>query len=159
LKAAIVKGKTGAVALDVWENEPSPDPELLKIVDIATPHIAGYSTDGKAMGTAMSVRALASFYKLPLTNWYPLDIPLPLSPEIVLPAESDQQHALGQLIVKTYNVLEDDKRLRADPSGFESQRGSYPLRREFSAYKVLAGESSGLVEKLKQIGFGIKEVI
>ncbi len=48
--------------LDVWDNEPEIDRELLQMVDIGTPHIAGYSLDGKVNGTGMAVRAISKFF-------------------------------------------------------------------------------------------------
>lgn len=82
LKEALRSGKPAGAVLDVWENEPCPDPELLRLVDYGTPHIAGYSTDGKANGTAMSVNAVARFFGLPFKDWYPEHVPLPPVTEI-----------------------------------------------------------------------------
>ena len=80
LKEALRKGALKAAVLDVWEGEPDIDIELLGLLDIATPHIAGYSADGKANGTTMSVRYLASKLGLPLTEWTASGIPiLPMS--------------------------------------------------------------------------------
>ena len=62
LRNAILAKKFMAGILDVWENEPDIDADLLKLVDIATPHIAGYSFDGKVNGTAMIYRACAEFF-------------------------------------------------------------------------------------------------
>jgi erythronate-4-phosphate dehydrogenase len=61
LKSILRQGKLAACLLDVWEHEPEIDRELLDLVDIGTPHIAGYSADGKANGTSMSVQALSRF--------------------------------------------------------------------------------------------------
>ena len=58
LKNALTQKKILAASLDVWENEPQIDPELLSLLFTGTPHIAGYSVDGKATGTTMSVQAL-----------------------------------------------------------------------------------------------------
>ena len=58
LKEALEAGRLDAVVLDVWEHEPTPDPDLLRRVDLATPHVAGYSYDGKVEGTRMLYHAL-----------------------------------------------------------------------------------------------------
>ena len=64
LKTGLIEKKIKSAVLDVWENEPEIDLELLELVDIATPHIAGYSLDGKANGTKMVVQAVCKFFKL-----------------------------------------------------------------------------------------------
>ena len=80
LKKGLISKKVKAAVIDVWENEPNIDLELLKQVDIATPHIAGYSADGKANGTAMSVQALSRHFNLGLDDWFPENIPSPSKP-------------------------------------------------------------------------------
>jgi erythronate-4-phosphate dehydrogenase len=77
LKKALRAGRLGGVVLDVWENEPDIDHELLDKAFIATPHIAGYSADGKANGTAMVINVLCNAFKFPLQDWYPKVIPQP----------------------------------------------------------------------------------
>lgn len=77
LKPILKEKKLAACVLDVWEHEPDIDLELLDLVDIGTPHIAGYSADGKANGTSMSVQALSRFFGLGLDTWYPERVPLP----------------------------------------------------------------------------------
>ena len=77
LKVSLSSGKLGGAIIDVWENEPDIDLELMEKAFISTPHIAGYSTDGKANGTAMVVNSLARFFKIPLVNWYPIKCSCP----------------------------------------------------------------------------------
>jgi len=156
LKDILKNRKIGAAALDVWENEPFFDLELLPFINIATPHIAGYSADGKANGTAMSVQALSRFFKLPLTNWHPYEVPDPLQPshfELDCRGKSLQQ-CLCEAIWHTYAVNEDDGNLRASPASFEKQRGNYPVRREFSAFSVSAKNPiPEFEERLHALGF------
>ena len=71
LKEAITSGKLGGAVLDVWENEPHIDLDLLSKAFIVSPHIAGYSADGKANGTSMIVNSLCELFELPFHNWYP----------------------------------------------------------------------------------------
>jgi erythronate-4-phosphate dehydrogenase len=152
LKAQALK----AAILDVWENEPNIDPELLSLLDLATPHIAGYSADGKANGAAMSVQALSRFFGLPLTEWQPDNIPLPaqtLQCRIDGAGKTAQQ-CVCKAIAHSYPIWEDDGRLRQSPESFEQQRGEYPVRREFEAYTVqLENAPAGADEQLIKLGF------
>jgi len=155
LKKALKEGEVKAAVLDVWENEPDIDRELLSLVDIATPHIAGYSADGKAMGTAMSVQAVSRLFKLDLNNWFPENIPSPPNKTITINCEGmSTQEVVNKAIMETYNITRDDKTLRNSVSTFEKQRGDYPLRREFNAFKInlIYGMNNSLII-LKQFGF------
>ena len=78
LKGAIITHRIRAAAIDVWEDEPDINEELLNLAAYATPHIAGYSADGKANGTAAAVRDLAEFFGIDaLKDYFPQDIPAP----------------------------------------------------------------------------------
>jgi len=159
LKELLDSGKPGGVVLDVWENEPDIDHLLMAKVFIATPHIAGYSTDGKANGTAMAVNALSRYFELPLNNWYPDNIPAPLIPEISFDCKGKRdEDILRESILHTYNISHDDKDLRSSPSGFEKLRGDYPLRREFTSFSVnLKGGNNKVLKILKELGFTVVE--
>ncbi|MDD5697310.1 MAG: 4-phosphoerythronate dehydrogenase [Victivallaceae bacterium] len=154
LKTALKRGKIAGAVLDVWENEPDLDPELLELVDFATPHIAGYSADGKANGTAMSVNALSRFFGLGLDNWYPDNVPLPEKCSATLPAAGSFEEKMLTAVNLTYDVREDTRRLRQSPAAFEQQRGNYPLRREFPAFSV-HGADPETAGALRQLGFKI----
>jgi erythronate-4-phosphate dehydrogenase len=157
LKKARSKEKVTDLVLDVWENEPDIDRELLSMTTIATPHIAGYSADGKAKGTAMAVQALSRFFNLGINDWEPEDIPMPEKTEILLDCRDlSVGNALGEAILATYQVEKDDCRLRASVETFERQRGNYPLRREFPAYTVrLKNEHSGIRQLMMKMGFSV----
>ena len=157
LKQTLKQGRLKGVILDVWDNEPEIDRELLQMVDIGTPHIAGYSQDGKANGTSMSVRSLAQYFKLPLENWYPEKIPSPAQPEIHLDGNVETPETIWQkLIHHTYPIERDDLALRNKLQDFEDLRGNYPVRREFHAYNIFPDNiPSSLSEKIKQLGFQI----
>ncbi|MBF8294733.1 MAG: erythronate-4-phosphate dehydrogenase [Bacteroidetes bacterium] len=146
LKASLRGKMLAECVLDVWEREPEIDTQLLGLVEIGTPHIAGYSADGKANGTSMSVQAFSRFFGLDLNDWYPEKVPLPAS--TVLEADCrnvSEQNVIASLIQRTYDILADDARLRMSPQTFEKQRGEYPLRREFPTYTVkLLGAHGGL---------------
>ena len=109
----------GDVGLDCWENEPDISRELLEKAIVATPHIAGYSAEGKQRGTAMMLAALNDFY-----GW---DIPIPT---IASPATGAAQVTLDG-IAASYDILADTAALKADPAGFEALRNHYHHRPEY----------------------------
>ncbi len=157
LKHAITNERIGGTVLDVWENEPELDIPLMHMAFLATPHIAGYSTDGKANGTVTIVRELSSFFGFPLNDWSPEQIPPPRFPEISIDCNGKgSEEIIRRSVFHTYNIIEDDVKLRFDPSLFEKIRGNYPLRREFPAYSVsLRGCSMGIANQLKDLGFKV----
>jgi len=146
LVRAIKSGKVIASALDVWEGEPIVSSESISYIDIATPHIAGYSLEGKVNGTKMVVDALSKYFKLGLDPWSPnpnpTDIRVPLDSPLDLPVAVNE----------TYDILSDDKAFRANPNTFEKLRNEYIYRREFSAHDIL-NDNSRLIEVLKKLGF------
>ncbi|MCL1821467.1 MAG: 4-phosphoerythronate dehydrogenase PdxB [Prolixibacteraceae bacterium] len=158
--AALKNGKIDDVIIDCWENEPLIDMELLDLAFEATPHIAGYSKDGKANGTAMSVQALSRFFKLGIDSWQPENVELPDSTIIELDGEQRSDEALiAEAVLTTYNIDADDEALRNNPADFEMLRGDYPVRREFPAYTVrIRNANNSVVEKLINMGFRIEEV-
>ena len=130
LLAELRRGRIGGAVLDVWEQEPEINRELLKQVLFGTPHIAGYSADGKAAGTRMAVRATARFFQLPeLFDFEPTGVPEPENPELgaLSPEEAIQA---------SYDLEADSNRLKAAPERFEELRGNYPVRREFEAFRA-----------------------
>lgn len=158
LKNVLRNGKIAGAVLDVWENEPEIDRELLNMVVAGTPHIAGYSTDGKANGTSMSVNALAKYFKLDIHDWSPSSVPLPEQTEINLDSirNCSFEEKLFKAVSFTYDQLADDKRLRASSETFEKQRADYPLRREFPVFSVKS-EDKNILTTLKNLGF--KEIV
>jgi erythronate-4-phosphate dehydrogenase len=161
LKQALKSGSIKAASLDVWEHEPAIDPELLDLLFTATPHIAGYSIDGKATGTMMCVHSLAKFFDLPCADWEIDSAPLPRQPlEFQIDAEGKSiQQVLSEAILHSYDIMEDDARLRADIDQFEKLRSSYPVRREFPVFSVrLMNDTSGRATVfLREAGFNITE--
>lgn len=161
LKEALKEGRIKAASLDVWENEPGIDVELMGLLYTATPHIAGYSLDGKANGTWMSVQAVARALGLPCTDWKVSEIPLPQQPirfDIDAQGRTPRQ-VLADAILHTYRIKDDDARLRACPSDFEKQRADYPVRREFPTFTVtVVNDSDGRAAAiLREAGFNVKE--
>ena len=132
---------TSAV-LDVWEHEPDIDPDLLQRVHLATPHIAGYSLEGKTNATVMIYRALCQFLGAePI--WHPQLSPVEHA-ELRINGRASVEAALHQVIRQVYRIEDDDARLRrilqqpaqARAAYFEQLRKVYPARREFSNYRV-----------------------
>ena len=154
LKEALRSGNIAGAVLDVWENEPELDLELLDLVDFGTPHIAGYSADGKANGTAMSVNALAEFFGLDFKNWYPSDVPVPEDNSLEISGNGSFEEKMLKAVSLSYNIKEDSERLRNSPSTFEKQRGDYPLRREFPVFSVECSDNE-VRGALAKLGFKI----
>ena len=155
LNKALAEEEIAAAVLDVWEKEPEIDKELMNMVWISTPHIAGYSLDGKANGTMMSVQAISREFNLGLDDWEPNNIPLPKNNIIDIDCTylSDEQ-VLANAFVQTYAIKEDDIRLRMKTNEFEKQRGNYPIRREFKAFEVnLQKGTDEQISVLKSVGF------
>lgn len=132
------------VVLDVFEHEPRISRQLLTRLALATPHIAGYSLEGKARGTQMIYQAFCAHYQLPANRHFEtqmVEMPQLIQPNMPLPQQ------LIALLPRLYNIRADDAALRAalnaqDPdaqdqvnaSQFDALRKNYPLRREWAAY-------------------------
>ncbi len=155
LKHALQAKHIGGAVLDVWENEPFVDEDLLRLVWIATPHIAGYSQDGKAKGTQMSIRAISKYFKLGLDNWEAKGLPTPDTPEFVIDCKAlTDEEVLAKAILHTYSLKNDDADLRSDIMKFEYLRGAYPVRREFQAYNINLKEGKEVLQStLLSLGF------
>ena len=108
LLVALAAGKIKAAVIDTWEYEPRISKELMEVAFLATPHIAGYSADGKANATRMSLEALCRFFGIEADF-------------SILPPEGP----------KGYDPIRDSEWLKASPEKFEWFRENYPIRREF----------------------------
>ncbi len=155
------------VALDVWENEPSPMPELLDRCWLATPHIAGYSLEGKSRGTEMIAHALHQWAGLPTTVSLDHLLPPPPVSRLVFTVQCTPVDALHRALMTCYDPRDDDARLRrvfagassddqtAAPS-FDRLRKEYPVRREPGSLKVSVEDLAGSEETarvLSRAGF------
>ena len=154
LLKAVDGERLGGVVLDVWENEPNISPELLDVVDLATPHIAGYSFDGKVNGTQMIYEAVCGFFHLRST-WSPRLPPSPV-PRIELAVSSgeDEEEVLRRVVRRVYDITNDDAALRENVRAFDTLRAKYPMRREFfNTELLLRGASESLRAKFAALGF------
>ncbi|MFH1476637.1 MAG: 4-phosphoerythronate dehydrogenase [Verrucomicrobiota bacterium] len=158
-------GKVACAVLDTWEGEPVFRTDVLAKADIATPHIAGHSFEGKVMGTVMVYQAVCRFMGLKPT-WTPDDLlPPPLVPEIRLdPAGLSEEAALWRIVRPVYDIEADDQRLRAGAVAdsrergqhFEQLRNNYPIRREFRFTRVALPQGYPRLEaKIRGLGFMI----
>ena len=123
--------RLGPVALDTWCHEPDINRELLDRVDIATPHIAGYTLQGKQIGTSMAIRAVARYFSLnSLYDFFP-------TTEIVeyqavhIDAHEKTQGEIASVIQYNYPIFTDDFMFRMNPDSFRELRINYSYRREF----------------------------
>lgn len=128
-RGEVIDGKALAASnlrwvLDVWEHEPQLDPALLEGALLATPHIAGYSEQGKATATAMAVNALAEEFGLPLRGWYPPEA----APSAARPIAWQE---LCSTIGQVYDIEQESRRLKSRPGDFEHLRDRYRYRREY----------------------------
>ena len=145
LHRAIDTGRLAAVVLDVWEGEPAIDTALLAKVAIATPHIAGYSFDGKVRGTRMIYEAACRHFGS-APDWDPsLLLPPPENPSISIPAGTPRQEAVARAVKLSYDISADDANLRKVANlpeqerakYFDGLRKSYPVRREWASRTVV----------------------
>jgi erythronate-4-phosphate dehydrogenase len=152
---AIKDGQLSGLVIDCWENEPEIDLELMKMADLATPHIAGYSKDGKANGTSMSIRAISRFFNLGIDNWQAQQVELPAQTDIQLDGLNlSSEEIVAKAVLSTYDIRTDDAALRKTPGLFEKLRGDYPLRREYPVYTVVAKNMEDQTLKLlKDLGY------
>jgi erythronate-4-phosphate dehydrogenase len=166
LKEAIESGRLRAVVLDVWENEPNIEVELLERVDLGTPHIAGYSFDGKVAGMIMIYRSLCEYFGLAPRFDVGDSLPEPDVPRVELGADdADDEELLARAVERVYDIKRDDADLRPIGSQrpeergrfFDALRKNYPIRREFHNTTVtLDGPADGLIRKLRGIGFRVE---
>ncbi|MEM9996536.1 MAG: 4-phosphoerythronate dehydrogenase [Bacteroidota bacterium] len=181
LRDALEREMLGDAVLDVWENEPTPDPDLMPLVDIGTPHIAGYAYDGKVAGTTMLVDALDTWLRVQPDEAirFPDGIPTPWDAEEVLepdeplvirrrksPWDHMAEFVLGGLLHGAYDIDEDEYRFRKledlpeaeHAAYFRELRKTYPKRRHFDRFTVVSEVPEHLCDAVtKGLGFKIKQ--
>lgn len=126
-----------AVVLDVFEHEPEISEQLLNLIRLVTPHIAGYSLEGKARGTQMIYDAFCSTFHYPATKQFETQLPV-CEPYF---KDGDLKAVLKQYLTQIYDIARDDANLRAclkdgkiEQKAFDYLRKTYPLRREWAAH-------------------------
>ncbi|MDX9768966.1 MAG: 4-phosphoerythronate dehydrogenase [Tenuifilaceae bacterium] len=148
---ALESKRLGGAVIDVWENEPNINLRLLELAQITTPHIAGYSADGKANGTAMSVQATSKFFDLGTDNWQPNNVPQAMqSSSTINCRDKSKEQIFCELSNFAYNILLDSNKLKESVGTFEQQRENYPIRREPENLEIIARSISHPLEVLIQ---------
>ncbi len=147
------EGKLSRLVIDCWEQEPNPNPELLELADLVSPHIAGFSAEGKFRGARMSLSAVFERWGIEGEGLFDDSIlPKPKQEEIQL--KEGDKHDPAHCFLHTLNPVITDRALRARPQDFEILRKQYVYPREMTAYKVRV-DNAELSEKLRKIGFHI----
>jgi len=163
LLSAMDRRTVSHAVIDTWEGEPVFRTDLLKSVDIGTPHIAGHSFEGKVYGTVMVYQAACRFIGVEAT-WTPDKLwPAPIVPEIEEDATGlRDEEVLWKIVSRVYDIEADDKHLRdgsveddkARSAHFDSLRSKYPIRREFRFTRVtLRNACPELENKVSELGF------
>jgi erythronate-4-phosphate dehydrogenase len=131
-EAALLRArpKLGALVLDTWCNEPNVSQILIDACDIATPHIAGYSYQGKQNGTAMAVQAIARHFGFKDLEFFSPAMEDALMPKVIN-VKGKTQGEIAAAVQYNYPIFTDDFLFRVNPSNFEKLRSEYNYRREF----------------------------
>ena len=147
--------------MDVWEKEPAVDRGLAERVLIGTPHIAGYSLEGKLRGTYMLYERYCDVLGLPVASTF--DSLFKAYPTPVL--ELTRQTTVQQVIQSVYSIMDDHQRfmdsltpMNSQPKAFDQLRKSYPIRREFSSLQLSGQTTESMKAELAALGFKVDEV-
>ncbi len=164
---ALLDAKSGGAVsrtiIDVWSPEPAFRTDLVKTADLASPHIAGHSYEGKLNGTVACYNELCNFFEIPKTWDIAASLPTPDVPEIEMDCTGrNDEEILRDIIRQIYNIEEDDRMIRDTAvrcevdraRGFDQLRKNYRTRREFHNTTLkLRQASPGLIQKCKALGF------
>lgn len=157
-------GAVSQMVLDVWSPEPALRTDVLKMTDLATPHIAGHSYEGKLNGTVACYNELCNFFEIEKSWNVAESLPEPDLPKLEVNCTArDDEDILHEVIRQVYNIETDDALIRdaAKPHceidrarNFDALRKTYRIRREFmNTELILPGAESGLVRKFQALGF------
>jgi len=165
LKQRLLERNAPQVVLDVWEGEPNPDRDLMGLTWLATPHIAGYSLEGKVQGTEMVYTGLCQFLGLPARKKAGQYLPEPAMNKLAFTRQATEMDAISLALRACYDPRRDDMVMRRamlngenrEGPVFDGLRKNYPVRREFSAVKIqLKGASKSLGDVFTTLGFKLK---
>ncbi len=150
-------GHLSHLVIDCWEGEPSISAELLALASVATPHIAGFSADGKHRGARMALLAISDYLGLGASRRIlePEELPKPTHPLIDLELYAPEER-LRRAMLHTYSPEATDRLLRSGEVPFETMRKTYSYPREMSAYTIIGGSSEER-EALRAMGFCLQE--
>ncbi len=169
LAEGLDSGRIGAAVLDVWEGEPDIAINLMEKAEIATPHIAGYSYDGKARGTQMIYEAACRYFGRE-PEWDPKAfLPPPDRERLKLDGKlSLAEELTGKLVAESYDIINDDRALRKIAEVAPEERGAYfdrlrreyPVRREWASRIVeLSVELVELKPVFEELGFRVETAL
>ncbi|UCD38474.1 MAG: 4-phosphoerythronate dehydrogenase [Fidelibacterota bacterium] len=165
LKRSLAEGHLAGAVLDVWEEEPKIDPDLMNQVDIATPHIAGYSLEGRVSGVLIVYHALCRYFQKEARC--SADDLLPEDKNLVIeidPSTMEGQELINRVVRRAYSIESDDAALRKMVSLPVEERGAYfirlrrqyRVRREFGQVEIrLQPFAPGVADRLGRLGFRI----
>ena len=153
-----------SVVLDVWKNEPDINIDLLNKVNIATPHIAGYSLDGKFNGTGEIYKKVCGYFKIEFSNSELICLPEYENNHIELGDYDNELDAIKMATLASYDVRSDSAALshiqnvedNKKANYFSGLRNNYSIRREFSSMTVsLSEKNNSLQRKMETFGFNV----
>ncbi|HHJ20103.1 MAG TPA: 4-phosphoerythronate dehydrogenase [Gammaproteobacteria bacterium] len=153
--------------LDVWEPEPAFNPELLEHCLLGSPHIAGYSLEGRVRGTQMIYRAVCEYFSCPADWNMAMALPDNKNWKIDLTTREPSENLVAIAIQQAYNIKDDDDSMREIASLPPAERGqqfdllrkNYPLRREFSTFTVILDPAqASFRQPLIQLGFNVTDM-
>lgn len=165
LLARLDEPNAPTVVLDVWEHEPRIHAKLFDKVWLATPHIAGYSLEGKVQGSEMVYLALSRYMGLPARKKAGQFLPEPALNKLSFTSAAEEMDSANIAMRSCYDPRRDDARMRvamalpAEERGpaFDRLRRDYPVRREFSSVKIqLKGTSKSMQDTFRALGFKLK---
>ncbi|MGY8832349.1 MAG: DUF3410 domain-containing protein, partial [Pseudomonadales bacterium] len=155
------------VVLDVWEGEPQADVELATLCRIATPHIAGYSLDGKLRGTAQIYQALCQHLGVAPSVELQQLMPAAWLSELTIDASADPAWALASICRAVYDPRRDDADFRRSLQGdaamrraaFDGLRKHYPMRREIDGLEVcVKGDAPAVASLVQALGARLNQL-
>lgn len=162
LVSALETRRLAGAILDVWEGEPGIDMNLLSLSLLGTPHIAGYSFDGKINAARMMFEEVCRHFGRP-PMWNPLGaLPPPARDTVTFDPAGEPEAVLRAILSACYDIEADDRALRSllnappgdRPALFRRLRSAYPVRREFAATRVDApAGAEDLLHRLTMLGF------
>lgn len=155
LLMARCNGLLSSLVLDCWEGEPHIRQDLLAVSDLASPHIAGFSADGKHRGSRMALQVLACYFGWAIGQDLldPTELPIPQEPiDLSIYPEEEQ---IARAFLATLNPKEVDTLLRQDGIGFEILRRTYHYPREMAAHRVV-GATASVATQLRAVGFVVE---
>ena len=145
------------LVLDVWEGEPHVLEELVDFTEIATPHIAGHSLEGKLRASLQLYHSLRSYFPQQFLERSWQDIAPPVTSTDYQWSRIPELNGLKNIVSSVYNIELDDWHFRKEgltASGFDGLRQNYPIRRELSSLRIQT--TTAIATQVEALGFGVE---